>query len=183
MNTKKPKPPGRLLSETVVELKTDYKTAVQRLQELNGFTHKRDASGKEREFISNKKGFFTFANNGRNERRDPHTSLIRAKGSLYVEEGKTKAVVYIHRSSLSAFVVGCLVFVEFFFFLLILQYALSGADPKGWLLLAIYSIGLAVYLAYLFSNRHKSVLGMNEDAQMLKQDALSRLEAVDKWDE
>jgi len=183
MNTKKPKPPLRLLDETVVALKTDYKTAVQRLQELNGFTHKRDASGKEREFVSNKRGRFTFANNGRNDRRDPHTSLIRAKGGLYVEEGKTKGVVYIHRSSLSAFAVGCIVFAELFLFLLILQYALSTANPKGWLLLAIYSVGLAVYLAYLFSNRHKSVLGMSEDTEMLKQDAISRLEAVDKWDE
>ena len=183
MNTKKPKPPRRLLEETMVELKTDYPTAVRRLQELNGFTHQRDASGKEREFISNKKGFFTFANNGRNERRDPHTSLIRATGGLYVEEGKTKAVVYIHRSGLSTFVIGCLVFVEVFLFLLILQYTLSGANPKAWLLLVVYLLGLAVYFSYLFSNRHKSVLGMQEDAQMLREDALSRLLAVDKWDE
>ena len=32
-------------------------------------------------------------------------------------------------------------------------------------------------------NRHKSVLGMSEDTEMLKQDAISRLKAVDKWDE
>ena len=35
MNTNKPKPPRKLLSETVVELKTDYPTAVERLQQLS----------------------------------------------------------------------------------------------------------------------------------------------------
>ena len=58
MNTNKPKPPRKLLSETVVELKTDYPTAVERLQQLSGRSRETDHDNKGIYFECNRKGMF-----------------------------------------------------------------------------------------------------------------------------
>lgn len=184
MNVSKSKPPKGLLEETVVELKTDFPTAVSRLAQLSGICRERSVTGLPLYFDSNKKGRFSVMEIG--TRKNPSTAAVGVKGGLYAEESRTKAAVFTYRISGSTAAVAVFVVTEVLLFLLmVLGWYLSlreGFIP-AYAVLAFVSLGIQVAFLVQYLSRHrKSRDSAHEDATRLKEEALCRLAAIDEWD-
>lgn len=184
MNMSKPKPPKGLLKETVVELKTDFPTAVSRLAQLSGICRERSVTGLPLYFDSNKKGRFSVMEIG--TRKNPSTAAVGVKGGLYAEEGRTKAAVFTYRiSGSTVFAVVFVVLEVLLFLLMVLGWYLSlreGFTPV-YAVLAFVSLGIQVtFLVYYLSRHNQSRSNAHEDADRLKEEALCRLAAIDEWD-
>lgn len=186
MNTNKPKPPRKLLSETVVELKTDYPTAVERLQQLSGRSRDTDHDNKGIYFACNRKGMFHIDASNRAGRYDQNTRVVGMRGGLYVEEGKTKAVVYTYRSGgailltilgvvLSLVVLGLGLLQGYGF--LQQQFSPGLLTGFGLILLASCAFPMASVIQMSKGQQESAV-----DAEKMRQDTLRRLSAVDEWE-
>ncbi|MBQ4332615.1 MAG: hypothetical protein IJC33_02410 [Clostridia bacterium] len=184
MNVNKPKPPKHLLEETVVELKTDFPTAVRRLQQLSGLCRKKSVTGLPLYFDSNKKGRFSVMEIG--TRKNPSTAAVGVKGGLYTEDGRTKAAVFTYRISGSTAAVAVFVVTEVLLFLLMVlgwYLTLREGFVPVYAVLAFVSLGIQVaFLVYYLSRHNQSRSNAHEDADRLKEEALCRLAAIDEWD-
>ena len=145
MNVSKPKPPKGLLEETVVELKTDFPTAVRRLQQLSGLCRKKSVAGFPLYFDSHKMGRFSVTEIG--TRNHPSTAAVGVKGGLYAEEGRTKAAVFTYRISGSTAAVAVFVVTEVLLFLLMVlgwYLTLREGFVPVYAVLAFVSLGIQV---------------------------------------
>ena len=182
MNTNKLKAPRNRLDETVVELKTDLSTAIDRLRQLSGLCRSRSATDRPVYFESNKRGRFSVVEIG--TRHEPSTATVAVKGGLYTEDGKTKAVVYAYRiggSATAVFVVAQVLLTP----LMVLGWYLSLQEEfiPAYAVAAVVALAIqVVHLAHYLSRRNQSRSNRDEDAGRFKVAALERLSAVDEWD-
>lgn len=185
MNTNKPKPPRKLLSETVVELKTDFPTAVERLQALSGCGIETDNANKHFYFESNRKGkFHIYESNG--SRYDFNTRTTGMRGGLYVEEGKTKAVVYTYRLSgtvlllVVTILLGLVMLGSYSVYAYtLMQEKLFAGALTGFVLILLLGISFPVFA---ITSYEKGRRGGADDAEKMQREALRRLSAVDDWE-
>ena len=185
MLTKRPKTPKNLLEETVVVINTDLPTAILRLQELNGRGRDTDTNDRGLLFFSNRKGRFTIAEATRN-RYEVAARAVGLQGGLYVEDGKTKAVVYTYRPGSTVLgmileVLAGLVMlaVSLLYSISLLQTEFSSRTLLVSALLMAISIAFPVH-GVIRMKRGKR--GRESDADILKQDALRRMTAINQWD-
>ena len=185
MTYKKPRAPKNLMSETVIDLHVDFPTALERLEELNGAGREVDSNGEGIAFYSNRKGRFTSTYTGR-RRYQTDARAVDMRGGLYIEDGKTKAVVYTYRLGGTVFgmimevVLGVLVLLwgllEGYTYL---QAEFSARTLTGCALLLLIAIALPIHGII---SLEKGKRGSESDAEKMKQDALRRLDAINQWD-
>ena len=185
MNTKKPKSPKNLISETVVEIHTDFATAVERLADVSGHGREQDSTGDTIGFYSTRKGRVQSVDCGNGRYHVNHRN-VGLQGGLYVEDGKTKAVLYTHRlggtvcGMIMEIIVGlvglCYVCVAGF---AILEQEFSAQTLAVCGLMAIFAIALPIHGIL---SLEKGKWGSEEDAKKLQEDVLRRLDAINNWD-
>lgn len=185
MNTNKPKPPRKLLSETVVELKTNYPTALERLRELSGVGNEIDNVNRRFFFECNRKGLFSIKelNSGRYTFNTRTTGM---RGGLYVEEGKTKAVVYTYRLT------GTVILFVLDLVLGLVMVGLGALNgylclQQGFSLRDRIECGLLLLLGIVslvcgVISYEKGKQDGPVDTEKMRQEALRRLSAVDDWE-
>ncbi|MBR0447825.1 MAG: hypothetical protein IIX28_05110 [Clostridia bacterium] len=181
MNTQKPKAPRTAIAEQVVELKTNYPTAIQHLRQMQGACRQQDAEGRYLQFYCNKKGCFTIS-------PPPTRHAVWAttlEGHLYVEDGRTKASLYTLQlekpnkapleSVLTVVWVGVVLAVWLACFLLF---------PAEYRTMeSILSAVILVVLLVLKTGREgRIVQNQGQDAQIMLEAAVDRLKAVDDWE-
>lgn len=185
MNTKKPRPPKNLMCETVVEINTDLPTAILRLQQINGYSLETDSNDQKLFFTSNRNGRFTVTQE-RHSRYEFAARAVELRGGLYVEEGKTKAVLYAYRLGGTVFgmimkIVLGLVGLCYALWngYILLQNGFSTPILVFCVLMGMLAIALPVHGII---QHEKGKLGSESDAQKLLEDALRRLDAINNWD-
>lgn len=186
MNTKKPKPPKNLMSETVVEINTDFATAVERLADVSGVGREVDSTGDTIGFYSTRKGRFQSVDCGNNNRYHVNHRNVGLQGGLYVEDGKTKAVLYTYRQGGTVFgmiteiIVGLVgLFLVFLEGSTLLEREFSAGTLAVCGLLAMVAIAFPVHGIL---SVEKGKRGSEEDAKKLQEDVLRRLNAINNWD-
>ena len=186
MNTKKPKPPKNLISETVVEINTDFATAVERLADVSGPGRDQDSTGDTIGFYSTRKGRFQSVDCGNNNRYHVNHRNVGLRGGLYVEDGKTKAVLYTYRQGGTVFgmimeiIVGLVgLFYVFLEGSTLLEREFSARTLAVCGLLAMVAIAFPVHGIL---SVEKGKRGSEEDAKKLQEDVLRRLNAINNWD-
>lgn len=185
MNTKKLKPPKNRMSETVVELNTDFDTALWRLRQMNGPSLETDSIGQTLWFASNQKGRFTITQ-VRNSRYEAAVRSVALRGGLYVEDGKTKTVLYTYRLGGTVFgmimeIIAGLVGLLYVLFVgaALLEREFSAGTVAVCGLLVIIAIAIPIHGIIRLE---KGKQGGEGDAQKMLEDALRRLNAVNDWD-
>ncbi len=187
MNVKKPKPPlfisRRHVEETVVELKTDYPTALNRLRQMGGVCRNTDSDGYEMLFIVNRNGRIGMADATSMGRRYSTRSAFLS-GGLYTEEGKTKAVVYTYSSAVVRAVNAAYLSVLVLSAFLTLTAAWLGSNPSpvGWVGVGTFAAALVVTIGGWMIHFGQTEYDAAEDARRLQEEAVRRLEAIDQWD-
>ena len=187
MNVKKPKPPllisRRHVEETVVELKTDYPTALSRLRQLGGMCRNTDTNDYAMLFVVNRNGRIGMADATSSGRRYSTRSTFLS-GGLYVEEGKTKAVVYTYSSAVARAVNGAYLSVLVLAAFLVLTAAWLGSNPSplGWVGVGVFAAALVVTVGSWMVRHGQTKYDAAEDAHRFREEALRRLEAIDEWD-
>ncbi len=186
MNRKKPNPPKNLIAETVVEINTDFATAVERLADVSGPGRDRDSIGDTIGLYSTRKGRFRCGYCGSESRYHVNHRNVGLRGGLYVEDGKTKAVLYTHRLGgtvfgmimeiISGLVILCYACVVG---LTILEQEFSAQTLAVCGLLVLFALAIPIH-GILSAERGKR--GSEEDAKKLQADVLRRLDAINNWD-
>ncbi len=186
MNTKKPKPPKNLISETVVEINTDFATAVERLADVSGPGRDQDSTGDTIGFYSTRKGRFQSVDCGNNNRYHVNHRNVGLWGGLYVEDGKTKAVLYTYRQGGTVFGMIMEIIVGLVLLccvawngVILLEREFSAGTLAVCGLMAIFAIAFPIH-GILSLERGKR--GSEEDAKKLQEDVLRRLNAINNWD-
>lgn len=186
MNVKKPNPPKNLIAETVVEMNTDFATAVERLADVSGPGRDQDSTGDTIGFSSNRRGRFQSIDCGSNSRYHVNHRNVGLQGGLYVEDGKTKAVLYTYRIGGTVFsmimevilgLVGLFYVIAVGFALLEQEFSAGTLAVCG--LLLILAIGFPIHGIL---SLEKGKRGSEEDAKKLQEDVLRRLNAINNWD-
>ena len=185
MNTKKPKPPKNLISETVVELNTDFATAVERLQQMNGYGLETDSNNQKLLFVSNSKGRFAVTQE-RHSRYEFAARAVGLWGGLYVEDGKTKAVLYTYCQGGTVFGMIMEIIVGLVLLccvawngVILLEREFSASTLAVCGLMTIFAI---VFPIHGILSLEKGKRGSEEDAKKLQEDVLRRLDAINNWD-
>jgi hypothetical protein len=187
MNVKKPKPPlfisRRHLEETVVELKTDYPTALNRLRQMGGVCRNTDSNGYELLFVVNRDGRIGMADASSFGRRYSTRSAFLS-GGLYAEEGKTKAVVYTYSSAVARAVKAAYLSVLVLSAFLVLTAAWLGSHPSplGWVGVGLFAVALVVTVGGWMIHFGQTEYDATEDARRLQEEAVRRIKAIDQWD-
>lgn len=187
MNVKKPKPPlfisRRHVEETVVELKTDYPTALNRLCQMGGVCRNTDSDGYELLFTVNRHGRIGMADATSMGRRYSTRSAFLS-GGLYTEEGKTKAVVYTYHSAVVRAATAMYFSVLTLSALLLLTAIWLGKSPSslGWIGVGVLTLALVLAVCGWVIHFGQTEYAATEDARRFREEALRRLEAIDQWE-
>ena len=178
---KKPKHPGNAIAEQVVELKTDYPTAVKRLRQLQGVCRETANSALPLFFRSNKNGRFRLVEN-----RENLTCPVFLQGGIYTEEGKTLATLYVcrHNAMKGYIIVSLMIDLAM---MLLFAFGLLPAIAQG---LRPYSIALilliiAAQIAAAMRQWQRYRAGakrVEEDACWMMEIVLNRMQTVENWD-
>lgn len=187
MNVKKPTPPllisRRHVEETVVELKTDYPTALSRLRQMGGVCRNTDTNDCAMLFVVNRNGRIGMADATSMGRRYSTRSAFLS-GGLYVEEGKTKAVVYTYSSAVARAVNAAYLSVLVLSALLLLTAVWLGSNPSllGWIGVGALTLALVVTIGGWLIHFGQTEYEAAEDARRLREEAVRRLSAIDDWE-
>ena len=187
MNKKKWKAPllvpRKRVEETVVELKTDYRTALSRLRQLDGVCRNTDTDDYALRFCVYRNGRIGVANATSMGRRYSTRSAFLS-GGLYAEEGKTKAVVYTYSSAVARAVNAAYFTVLVLLGFLVLTVAWLGSNPSplGWVGVGMVAAALAVTVGGWLIHFGQTEYEAAEDARRLREEAVRRLSAIDDWE-
>lgn len=185
MNTQKPKAPRTAIAEQVVELKTNYPTAIQRLRQMQGNCRQQDVEGRYLQFFCNKKGQFTVTPpiSRRNHLQTVWATAV--EGHLYVEDGRTKASLYtlqLEKPNKTPFeTILTVAWIGFVLAAWLVGFFLFPAEYR-----TVESILAAAVLAVVLVSRvgqnSRIVQNQGQDAQIMLEAAVDRLKAVDDWE-
>lgn len=177
----KPKRPCNAVAEQVVELKTDYSTAVQRLRQLQGVCRETANSALPLFFRSHKNGRFRLVEN-----RENLTCPVFLQGGLYTEEGKTLAALYVCRhNAMRAYIVVSLMIdlaMALFFTFGLIPAIAQGLRPYG---IALILLIVAAQIAAAMRQWQRYRAGakqVEEDACRMTEIVLNRLQTVENWE-
>ncbi len=182
----------RILEETTIELDVGYNETLKRLMSFNGTTRETDSGDRNMQFICTKKGRFRIGSivssgpNGRRHITERMRFVTAGDRSHYIEgrvspeNRKTKITLYvIHR--------------PFWFFS---EYLASAILMLGALIYAVMSVIhgvfiqsipalfiLAIIAVYTFVRAQSIKQNGSEDIEIMKTEALNRIEAIKRWDD
>lgn len=187
MNKKKWKAPllvpRKQVEETVVELKTDYPTALSRLRQLDGVCRNTDTDDYALRFCVYRNGRIGVADATSMGRRYSTRSAFLF-GGLYTEEGKTKAVVYTYSSAVARAVNAAYFTILVLLGFLVLTVAWLGSNPSplGWVGVGTFAAALVVTVGGWMIHFGQTEYDATEDARRMREEAVRRLKAIDEWD-
>ena len=178
---KKPKRPGNAITEQVVELKTDYPTAVKRLRQLQGVCRETANSALPLFFRSNKNGRFRLVEN-----RENLTCPVFLQGGLYTEEGKTLAALYVCRhNAMRAYIVVSLIIdlaMALFFAFGLLPAIAQGLRPYSIALILLIIAAQIAAAMWQWQRYRAGATRVEEDACWMMDIVLKRLQTVENWE-
>ena len=170
-----------ILDETVIELKTDFETTVERLQALQGVCRNTDADQGELSFLCTPKGRLRVDSIGRRRRISRLNFVV---GEVVEENGKTVVKIYcVHDRSEKKvrnviWTVYALVFAAFVLFGVSALKQGAHMTPKD--------IGTAVaffaLLAIIPFRTARETENQHADLETMKTELLNRIQAVERWD-
>ena len=178
---KKPKRPGNVIAERVVELKTDYPTAVKRLLQLQGVCRETADSALPLFFRSNKNGRFRLVEN-----RENLTCPVFLQGGIYTEEGKTLAALYVCRHyAMKGYIIVSLMIdlaMALFFACGLLPAIAQGLRPYSIALILLIIAAQVVAAMWQWKRYRAGVKRVEEDAYWMMDIVLNRLQTVENWE-
>ena len=187
MIRKKPKPsllvPRKEVTETVLELKTDFPTALNRLRQLTGVFRDAEAKGHRLVFCVNRRGRISVDDAEVDGTRISPRSVFLS-GGLYIEEGKTKAVVYTYSSAIAH--AGNVLFLSILILgtLLAVAVALINAPsaPLGWGAAGVGAFAAVATILGWLARLDRTVSDADMVARCVHEETIRRLSAIDEWD-
>lgn len=171
----------KIIEQSELEIKTDCKTAIERLKAQQGICRETDSRQVTLEFLCHDDGRICVCNYSRHKpRRDPNR-LYSVIGQVTEENGKTKIKIYslFNRTNYILSAVAALLYLLVVAFYFITAYKAGIVPGTKDLYRLIFSV-LAIFLyplVYQKQERDKA-----NDLYIMKQEIIKRVNAIDKWD-
>lgn len=169
----------QILDETSITLNESRNVVINRLMQQNGICRNEDTYGSYLWFGCNKKGVFRVNSPGKHhDGRGSRTYCV--EGEVIEENGKTIVKIYsVYNKTLRIFTyISAIISVMYAMFLILIMYFNTGFSTM--LVATILPLVFVYYIS--FSKFCKDEKNKNADFEIMKREAINRVEAIKLWD-
>ncbi len=171
----------KIIEQSELEIKTDCKTAIERLKAQQGICRETDSRQVTLEFLCHDDGRICVCNYSRNKpRRDPNR-LYSVIGQVTEENGKTKVKIYslFNRTNYILSAVAAILYMVVFALYFVTAYKAGIVPGTKDLYLLIFSVFAILLYPLRFRKQERDKAN---DLYIMKQEIIKRVNAIDKWD-
>ncbi len=170
-----------VLDETVIDVKEDVQTTIDRLRELQGSGRQTDSAGRNLTFLCNKKGRFIVRHISSNRRSLQPDSIDYVTGEVCNDNGQTKVKIYtVHDRSghVMSIIAAALLFIMLALYLVLIFTNNIPAGKEAIFVIGFIIAMIVLTLYYDINSRSNRAT----DIEIIKKEAVNRVNAVDLWD-
>ena len=168
----------KILDETVIEVKGSVSETIKRLEKLTGFCRQNDSNQLTLYFYCSHRGNFSVSHP---QGRHGDDNAYYVKGKVVSENGKTLVKIYSVKSRETMFwrwlAIALLTIAAAVYLYIRIRLSL----PASYRDLIFPAIPLSLLLNFLYYRKEKQ--SKHEDLEIMKEEALQRVDAVIRWDE
>ncbi len=185
----KPRKNKEIMDQFTIEVKESVPETIRKLQELSGPCLERDGNGYMLAFLCNKKGKFRVDDFDSDMRHYGYHRLVLSDRVAYVEgyvtceNGKTVVhgqCVFNHSKNIYRVAMLTLSVIALVLYSVL---ALLNAFPFSFFHFLMYLGFVVLTVAYEISKSNNESYNRVADLEIMKEEAIRRIRAVDRWDE
>lgn len=171
----------KIIEQSELEVKADFKTTIERLKDQQGICRETDSRQVTLEFFCHDDGRICICNYSRRRQRRDTNRLYSVIGQVVTEEEKTKVKIYSIFNRINYFLsaVAAVLYLVMFALYFIIAYKagiVPGTKDLYLLILSVFAI-LLYPLSFRKEKRTKEA-----DLYIMKNEIIKRVNAIDKWD-
>lgn len=173
---------NKIIDKIEIEVKANYDITIERLKAQQGICRETDSRQIPLEFLCHDDGRVCVCNYSRYRRRRDYNRLYSVIGEVISEEGKTKVIIYSLYSRINFIlsIIAAVLFLPSILIHVLFAYTADAAPSAK----TLYAIAFGIVSIVLFPwNRTKQIKNKNSDLEIMKNEIIKRVKAVDKWDD
>lgn len=175
----------KIIDTTEIEVKADYNVTIERLKIQQGKCRETDSRHINLEFMCHDDGRFCVCNCSRHKKRREFNRLYSVIGQVETEQDKTKVKIY---SLYNRWYHIDQIFTAILFPLLVLSVGIKFYSEYfieyGFTSVPIFLVIYLLLCIYLFPSKiFKEKRNKTKDLEIMKNEIIKRVKAVDKWED
>ncbi len=172
----------KIIDEETIEVNESFAVTIERLKQQQGVCRETDSRQIPLEFFCHDDGRVCVCNYSRHRLRREYNRLYSVVGEVISEEGKTKVIIYslYSRINFIFFIIAAVLFLPSILIYVLFAYT-ADAVPSA---MTLYAITFGIASIVLFPWNHtRQIKNKNSDLEIMKNEIIKRVKAVDKWDD